>query len=406
MGRNTMNRLKRLVAPEPRSVAAAVLLAVLGATQLTGCQKGDAKSKADALVTDLVPVRVETLAKRPFQRAARAVATVMPWREVSIRAEAPGRVLAIRHEVGDRVKKSELLVRLDGAVAWRTYQTARVGISQTQVALRLAKINLARVKRLRKTGDLPQAQLDQAQNGYDRAESAVAMAKAQTAQVGQQLSNFWVRAPFAGVLATRPVNVGDYLSPGTTVFKVVEMDRIKVIVGLDPAEGLVLKKGSPAKITVKTIRGPLVREAVVHLVRPLADADTRRVELELSSDNRDLLLKPGVIARVWIPLAAPEQRLLVPAGAIVELLGRQYVYVVRHGKAERLEVTLGVSTADRIEILPRGPSPVKVGEPLIIQGVQRLVPGAPVKVVPTAGATDLTAETKTPVKPIPKTKAK
>ncbi len=359
----------------------AQLVGLAGAAGLAGCNRGGAKSKTDAAAPELVPVRVETLARRPYQRMGRAVATVHPWRQVSIRAEAPGRVLDIRHEVGDKVKKDVLLVRLDGSVAWRSYQATRLGIKQGKVGLRMAKINLDRMKRLRASGDVPQAQLDQAQNAYDRAQTGVALAKAQTAQVGRQLGNYWVRAPFAGVLAKRPINVGDYVSPGSPVFTVVEMKRVKVVVGLDPTEGLLLKKGMSATVSVKTIRGVLGRSAKVHLVRPLADATTRRVEIELVVDNRDLLLKPGVVAQVEIPLAAPESRLLVPADAVVELLGRRYVYVVRGGTARRVEVKLGVSTADRVEILPLGGLPAKVGESLVIQGVQRLAPGAKVKII-------------------------
>jgi len=371
----------------------------LGALLLTsnGCKSGASKKKADAAVQDKVPVRVETLAKRPYQRAARAVATLLPWRQVSLRAEAPGRVLAIRKEVGDRVRKGELLVRLDGSVAWRSFNAAKVGIKQAKVAIRLAKINLDRVKRLRASGDLPQAQLDQAQNAYDRVQAALEMARAQTAQVGQQLSKFWVKAPFAGVLAKRPINVGDYAAPGAPVFTVVEMKRVKVVVGLDPSEGLLLKRGHPAKVSVKTIKGPLVRDAKVHLVRPLADAVTRRVEVEFVVDNADLLLKPGVIAHVSIPLAAPEQRLLVPADAVVELLGRRYVYVVRSGKAVRLPVKLGISTANRVEIVPQGANPVKLGESLITLGVQRLVPGSPVKIVTTPDSGGMNAHSRAPV---------
>jgi membrane fusion protein, multidrug efflux system len=360
----------------------AVLVGLVGGAVLVGCKRGGAKSKSDAASPELVPVRVETLARRPYQRVGRAVATVHPWRQVSIRAEAPGRVLDIRHEVGDKVKKDVLLVRLDGSVAWRSYKATRLGIKQGQVALRMARINLDRMKRLRSSGDIPQAQLDQAQNAFDRANTGVELAKAQTAQVGRQLGNYWVRAPFAGVLAKRPINVGDYVSPGSPVFTVVEMKRVKVVVGLDPTEGLLLKKGMPAKVSVKTIRGSMSRPAKVYLVRPLADATTRRVEIELVVDNQDLLLKPGVVAQVEIPLAAPESRLLVPADAVVALLGRRYVYVLRDGKARRVEVKLGVSTADRVEILPRGVLPAKVGEPLVVQGVQRLVPGARVKIVP------------------------
>lgn len=354
---------------------------VLAVGMLAGCKLGGQEIQYDAAVSELVPVRVESLSKRSYQRLGRAVATVNAWKEVSLRAEAPGRVLAIRHEVGDTVKKGVLLVRLDGSMAWRSYQATRLGIKQGKVALRLTKINLDRMKRLRVSGDIPQAQLDQAQNAYDRAKTGVELAKAQTAQVGRQLGNYWVRAPFAGVLAKRPINVGDYVSPGSPVFTLVVMNRVKVVVGLDPTEGLLLKKGMLARVSIKTIRGPLVRHAKVYLVRPLADATTRRVEIELEVDNQDLLLKPGVMAQVEIPLAAPERRLLVPADAVVEMLGRRYVYVVRDGKAQRVEVKLGVSTADRVEILPRGPMPARVGEQLVIQGVQRLVPGAKVKIV-------------------------
>lgn len=380
-----------------RAVPRLGLALALGALLLSvGCKPGASEKKADAAGQDEIPVRVETLAKRPYQRAARAVATLVPWREVSLRAEAPGRVLAIRKEVGDRVKKGELLVQLDGSVAWQSYKAARVGIKQTEVALRLAKINLDRTKQLRASGDLPQAQLDQAQNAFDRARAALEMARAQTAQVGQRLAQFWVRAPFDGVLARRPINVGDYVAPGTSVFTVVEMKRVKVVVGLDPSEGLLLVKGRPATVSVKTIQGAIVRDAMVHLVRPLADAVTRRVEVELVVDNGDLLLKPGVIARVHIPLSAPEQRLLVPADAVVELLGRRFVYVVRAGRAVRLPVKLGLSTANRVEIVPQGSDPVKVGEALITVGVQRLVPGARVKIVTTPRAGARTVQSRAP----------
>ncbi len=376
-----------------------IAAAVLAVGLLAGCKLGGQEIQYDAGVSELVPVRVERLSKRSYQRLGRAVATVHAWQEVSLRAEAPGRVIDIRHEVGDTVKKGDLLVRLDGSLAWRSYKATRLGIKNAKVGLRMAKINLDRIKKLRATGDMPQAQLDQAQNAYDRAKMGVELARAQTAQVGRQLGNYWVRAPFTGVLAKRPINVGDYASPGSAVFTMVVMKRVKVVVGLDPTEGLLLKKGMPARVSVKTIKGPLVRHGKVYLVRPLADAKTRRVEVELEVDNADLMLKPGVVAQVEIPLAAPEQRLLVPADAVVEMLGRRYVYVIRDGKAQRVEVKLGVSTADRVELLPRGPLPARVGEQLVIQGVQRIVPGAKVKVVPNTRPVTMAGEV--PRKPRP-----
>ena len=85
---------------------------------------------------------------------------------------------------------------------------------------------------------------------------------------------------------------------------------------------------------------------------------------------------------VWLPVGPVSQRLLVRSDAVVELLGRNYVYVVRQDKARRLQVKLGVTTLDRVESLPVGAQPVKVGDLLIVEGVPRLIPDAPVQVVP------------------------
>lgn len=375
--------------PEPRPLAKILLataLLVLIATALAlvplACSSSSGKSREERATPEKLPVRVERLARRPHRHVARAVATVEAWRQVTLRAEAPGRILGLRHEVGDRVRKGDLLVRLNGSVAWRAYRTATVGIRQARVALNLARINLERARRLRRTGDIPQAQLDQAENAHDRAKAALAMARAQTAQAGQQLVNYWVRAPFAGTLAKRPVNVGDYLSPGSPVFTLVEMSRVKIVAGLDPAEGLLLKKGAAGTVEVATAGGRLTRKARVYLVRPLAEATTRRIELELEVTNEDRLLKPGMIAHVRLPVGAETPRLLVPADAVVELLGRHYVYVVRQHRARRLPVRLGVTTASRVEILPEGARPVRVGDQLVVAGVGRLIPDAPVRIVP------------------------
>ncbi len=368
------------------SLVRSLLALAVGLGSLSsGCDRSRGSTATDGPARELLPVRVEILARRPYQRVARAVATVEPWKRLTLRAEAAGRVVAIRHDVGDRVKRTSLLARLDGSVAWRSFQASRVGVRQAQVALRMAKINLARSRRLRASGDIPQAQLDQAQNAFDRAKAAVDMARAQTAQVGRQLGSYWLRAPMSGLVAVRSVNVGDFVTPGAPMFTLVQMERVKVVVGLDPTEGLLLKKEMPATVSVKTVRGLLERDARVHLVRPLADPATRRVEVELSVPNGDLLLKPGVIARVAIPLGEPSRLLLAPADAVVELVGRRYVYAVRGGRARRLEVKLGVSAGDRVELLPVGPAPLREGEPLVVVGVGRLVPGARVKVVSGAG---------------------
>ncbi len=359
--------------------ALAAIVAISLVLPMAGCKRGKGSGEKNA-TSGVVPVEVEPLKPVAYQRHALAVATAEPWRQVTLRAEAAGRVLSLKADVGSTVKRGALLARLDGSVSWRSYKTAKVSIQQAEVSLRKAKLDLKRAKGLRATDDYSQAQLDQAQSVHDSAKAAVKLARAQTAQAGQQLSNFALRAPFAGTISLRAVEVGDYASPGAAVFTLVDASKLKVVVGLSPSDGLTLKAGASATVKIQTADGRANRAARVHVVRPVVDSATRRVEVELSVDNADGTLKPGVIVDVEIPVGAPTPRLLVPQGAVVERTGQHFVYVVRKGAAVRLEVSTGLVTRDRMEIRPSRRTPVQQGDQLVVLGLQRLVKGTRVNI--------------------------
>ena len=94
-------------------------------------------------------------------------------------------------------------------------------------------------------------------------------------------------------------------------------------------------------------------------------------------------VRPGMSARVSIPVGQPRPLMLVNAGAVVEQAGQHHVYVSRQGRARRVAVSLGVVTADRVEIRAVGAAGIEAGDQLVVSGVQRLAPGARVEVVKT-----------------------
>lgn len=370
--------------------AAAAVVALAGAT-LSGCREssGTKKPGDDEAWRQRIPVRVEKLRKRPYRREVSSVATLEAWRRVTLRAEAPGKVTELGPDVGEEVAAEKLLVKVDSSTAWQAYRTAKVRIKQARVRLALAKKTMDRMTRLRRTGDVSVAQYDQAKNGYDAAKASLALAEAQTSQSRQSLSQYRIVAPFAGVLAERSVELGDYVSPGAATFTLVEMDRLKVVVGLEPGDASLLEPGDEARVIVTSGLGgrggkegadSRIHPAKVHLIRPVADTTTRRVEVELEIANPKRALRPGTVARVMVPLGEKQQKLMVPLDSIIERMGRKYVYVVHGGEARRVEVEQGVVSRNRVEVAPKSGKGLRPGDAVVVTGVERLIPGAPVAV--------------------------
>ena len=361
----------------PRLASLALLLLLGSATAACGTQ-GTKKSTPPA---PAVPVEVERLSATLHQREVAAVATVEPWRRVTLRAETAGRVVSLKHDVGQRVPRGALLASQDGRLARRALDTARVGITQADVNLRKARSDLGRAKKLHAGGTFTRAQLEQAQAIHDGAKASADLARARSSQSSQQLKMYSLRAPFAGVISRRAVEVGDYATPGAAIYTMVDDSRLKLVVGLDPADAAALKKGDRVFVSMADANRARRLEARVHLVRPVVDSATRRLEVELSMDNKDRRLRPGLSARVSIPVGQPRARMLVSTAAVVEQSGSHHVYVSRQGRAAQVPVTLGVNTADRVEIRPRGAARIQAGDQLVVSGTQRLAPGVKVEVI-------------------------
>ena len=187
-----------------------------------------------------------------------------------------------------------------------------------------------------------------------------------------------VRAPFAGIVAKRHVEVGDYLGPGTPVLQLANIDQVKIKVELPPGEALLVKPGDRAKLYVdpllppgKTKRKWPVVAAKVKAVSAVAQPVTRRVEVELLADNPGTL-KAGMIARVEIRLGPKRRALFIPQDAVIKRFGILYVFVFKANRAERRLVKLGVVKRGRVEVL----SGLKEGEQVVVVGQERLRKGA------------------------------
>ena len=212
-----------------------------------------------------------------------------------------------------------------------------------------------------------------------RTDKDVAVARLASAKL--QLDKSRLDAPWAGQVAAKRVEVGDYVVPGQAMVELVDVDPLKVKAPVPASDVPFVEVGAPVTIRVSSLGGEELSGKVVRLGAEL-DPGARTLDLEAEIPNPDGRLRPGMLARIRIPRRHLEGALLVPLQALIDLEDRKVVYVVEGDAAARRTVTLGPTVGDRI-VVEEGLAP---GDRVIVQGQDRVAPGERVEPVQSSRA--------------------
>jgi membrane fusion protein (multidrug efflux system) len=326
---------------------AGAVLTILCAAGLAACgQRG--QGKADAAPA-AAPTEVTTT---PVVRSGGAgdvavPAVVQARQRAALSARMPASVVELPYQEGARVDAGAVVVRLDDA-ALRSAVTAAHAVASA------ADADLARTRALLEKGAATPRELEQMT-------AAASGAHAQLTGARDNLSYAALRAPFAGRVAARRVNLGDVVNPGMPLVEIEGEGGLELRATVESALAAVLRPGARVKALVDGQAGALV--ATVSAVAPAGDPITHRFELKAELPAAPRL--PGVGA-------AP--RLLVPASAVFERGGLTGVFVVDGGSARLRWVAAGSREGDTMEVR----AGVEAGERVVLDPAD-LVDGAPVR---------------------------
>jgi len=321
------------------------------------------------------PITVETVAVEKGavrdEISSSTAGEVMPLREATVRAELGGRILAVNHRRGDRVKRGEVIVALDAAdldaklkQAAATLESQHAQVAQAEVRAQAAKRTAERSQRLAEQGvETSQAAQDAADNGRE-AEAALQAARAQLDQMGAALesarvarSHAQLTAPFDGMLADELFDPGDELQVGAVVFQEIDDSRLHVEVTVDEADIGKVAVGQPAALRLDALPNHPV-DGVVSKLDPTVRKDekgarTLRIEVEVSNLAGALKagLRPGMSANADVRVAEKQGVLSLPSNAVVGRGTKRTVYVVEGGVARERPVQIGLTNWERSEIL-------------------------------------------------------
>jgi membrane fusion protein, multidrug efflux system len=345
------------------------LLAAVAAGSLTLLLSGCGSSGASPAIpepTDAddasIPVEVASPLRGEMRATYSGTATLEAEADAEVVAKVQGELQKLLVEEGDRVRAGELLAMLDGR---------QLRLEVAQVGAELAKLE----RDYRRQIELNEKGLVAA-GAFEGLKYDLDTLRAKRDLAHLQLSYTEIRAPFAGVVATRNVRVGQTVQPGVAMFRITDPSPLKAQVFVPERELQRLRTGQPAAVHADAIAGRTF-PARVSLVSPTVDARTATFKVTIEVEDAGALLKPGMFARIGIVFERKQEALQIPRVALVETDGEQSVFVVHKGLARQRSVTTGLSDAGNIEITDG----IGEGEQVVIVGQSGLKDGNKVRVV-------------------------
>ncbi|MFN7085045.1 MAG: efflux RND transporter periplasmic adaptor subunit [Burkholderiales bacterium] len=362
-------------------VAAALTVAAAGVYLALGY--GGAVEVEAATVTARYPSQTYTVLN--------ATGYVVAQRKAAVASKATGRLEWLGVREGSRVKRGEVVARLESRDVAATMEQAAAGIKVAQANLEQGQAELAEAGRaLERSRELlagkfvSQAAHDAVVSRYEKAQAAVsglraaiAVAQANHRAARVAVEQTMIRAPFDGVVLTKNANVGDVITPFSSatgsqaaVVTMADMSTLEVEADVSESSLAKVRVDQPCEIQLDALPELRLR-GVLHRLVPTVDRSKATVMAKIRFVDRDPRILPEMSAKVAFlsqEVAADERgaRTVVQAAAIVARNGRRVVYVIRDGRVaetpvetgrplgELVEVVAGVTAGDKVVLRPSG----------------------------------------------------
>lgn len=350
-----------------------VLTAVVG---VSGCGSNEAREPVEPAPIQIGSESVAEVKREELRTGPIISGQLSAEREATVRAEVGGSLVQMTLDEGQAVKKGTVLARIAARDLSDAVTSAKVGVESADAALKLAQSEAQRTESLVKGGALAQRDLENAQNAVATAQSQLAAARARLSSAQAQLGDTVVRAPITGVVSDKAANAGDVVTPGTALYTIIDPSSMRLEASVRSDEIGALKPGIPVEFTVRGYAGQTF-SGRIERISPAADPATRQVPIFVSIPNLSGRLIAGLYAEGRVETEV-RRTLVVPGNAIDDTSGSPVVTRVRDGKAERVDVKVGIRDRDteRVEIL----SGLSEGDVLLTGAARSVTPGTAVTV--------------------------
>ncbi len=335
---------------------------------LSGCGGGQAEGAQDeAAYIRVINVEVATVRTSTFTEVIRLTGTVQADKDVVISAEESGVIREIMVDKGNWVQADQAIFRMDS-------ELLRAQVAQAQALSSLAGETWERRKRLYEQDQVG------SELAYLEAKFGAEQAAANLGLLEERLARTVIRAPIAGVLDSREIEVGTMVGPGTPVARIVDTDPVRITGGVPERYATDVRVGTEATVTFDVFPDEAFRGQIWY-VGAVVNPGNRTFPVELKLPNPGRLIKPEMVANVEVVRRVLDEAMVVPQEALMRIEEGFIVFVVENEGGVDLvrsqQVELGPS--QRNEVVIR--SGIKAGDRLIVVGQQSVAAGDLVNVV-------------------------
>lgn len=307
-------------------LAAALVAAV-------SCGNGSKKvAGTTEAAVDMTPVvSVEKVFVREVPQTATYTSTVQSYVKNNIAPQMAGRINKINVEIGDNVKKGQILAEMD-----------KSQLLQAQLQLANQEVELQRLKALYDAGGISKSDYDAVEMSYNIAKT----------QVENLVENTILRSPVDGVVTARNYDAGDMFAMSAPIYVVEQIKPVKILVAISESEYTKVKKGDSVEIVADALPG-ITFYGKIEKIYPTIDPTTRTFNVEVVVANNYSTLRPGMFARVKIDFGA-NNNVVIPDVAVVKQQGsgERFVYVLNaDGTVEYRKIVLGRRMGKEYEVL-------------------------------------------------------
>ena len=311
------------------------------------------------------PLAIAPVQVREVAQTYSADGVVEATRQSTVSAQISGRVQEIYFDVGDSVKKGQVILRIVQQEAAQALAGSQAQVMQAQAAMHNAKSNYERARQMFAQKFISQAALDKAEADYKVALAQAAASQAGESRAAVAQSYTAVVAPYGGVVAARLVEIGEMVTVGQPLMTGFDPSKMRVIVNVPQDKLQDIGARPDVAIEFPTIK--LSVQAAAVTVQPLADARTHTTQVRIDLPATQASVYPGMFVRAHF-VVGKATKMLIPASAVVRRSEVVAVYVVgNQGKVTLRQIRLGEAVGqDEVEVL----SGLNAGEQVALDPVK------------------------------------
>jgi membrane fusion protein (multidrug efflux system) len=336
------------------------------------------KVKINAEDLGLIPVKVAIATRENLENIISSTGTLLANKEVPISPEVSAIIKNILVDTGDTVKEGQTIALLDETEIKLNYEQAEALLAQAEAGFQNAKLEYERKKQLLKEEAIPQGMFDAIESQYRLAKAGVESARAQVNLTRERLENCTIRSPINGFVKAKLAAEGEYYQTmkGGPIFMLIQSNPIKLLFTIAEQYSKEIHPGLITKIRVATFP-ERVFAGKTSRVSPSTDPVSHTLNVEALFSNPTYELKPGFFAEVDLVLSTKSEALTVPSSALLVEEGTNYLYINDNGVAKKVEVQIGYTSADKVEIT----NGINEGDQVVTSGQETLVEGNKIRII-------------------------